>query len=186
LKVLLKFILLLCLSVEVRAEYYGDHVLLGLSMIRQTVDMQSNNNGVISEISESGNGFGLYFDKFYQYQYRFSGAISYVTFNSFAVTELMFSADYLIPVDETMSIFAGLALGGVAQDFNDAAQSDLGIGLGYGAQLGGMKFLSENVLLEAGYRLRISDIATDFGAISQSSIVLDKFNEFYISVLLMF
>ena len=54
-KVLLKFIFLLCLSDTVRVEYYGDHVLFGVNMIRQTVDMQSNTNGVVSEVSEAGN-----------------------------------------------------------------------------------------------------------------------------------
>ena len=85
-----------------------------------------------------------------------------------------------------MSAFAGVALGGAQQKYQDATLSDAASGSIYGIQIGAIKYLDNSHLLEAGFRQRNADIRTIVDSIPVSEVILESINEVYISVLFMF
>ena len=72
--------------------------------------------------------------------------------------------------------------------FSNASLSNTSIGSLYGAQLGGIAFLSNGVMLELGYRMRMSNIETELlnpGGPSDISTV-DELDETYLNLILSF
>lgn len=183
---LIRCLLLLSVSGTLKAEFYGDNLLFGVSLIRQYAEMETLVTGATSSLSETGAGLGFYLDKYVQRNFRINGTFSYVVYSEFDVIELMFSADYLIPANETFSFFVGVAGGGIGQKHMNAVASDYALGGAYGAQFGAMKFINENIMVEMGYRYRQSNITTDVGTTVESRITLEQVNEFYFSTLFMF
>ena len=96
------------------------------------------------------------------------------------------SADYLVPLNQTVSLFAGLTGGPGLQKYSDAGISDASLGLVYGAEIGGIAYVNSNLMIESGYRRKLSNMKTEVTSISGMNSALDEVNEFYFSFLLMF
>ncbi|RDH81165.1 MAG: hypothetical protein DIZ80_13695 [endosymbiont of Galathealinum brachiosum] len=175
---------ILLLSTKANAEGFFDNTIFGIAFINQNVDIEVTGTNAGS-FSDSGSGLGLYLDKYYKKKYRFNSTLSYVTYDTFDITELIFSADYLVPVSPQISFFGGAALGGALQTFSDSSASDGALGAVYGVQLGGIVFINNNLMLEAGYRLRPTSIETEITG-STDIVTIDDLSETYISLLLMF
>lgn len=175
--------MLFCSS-ALHAENFLDNTILGVAFISQNVDTEISGTGVTT--SESGSGLGIYLDKYYKRKYRFNGTLSYITYDDFDITQLMVSADYLMPVNSSISFFGGGSIGGAIQTYSDASLSDSAIGLVYGVQLGAIGYISKNLMLEAGYRLRPTNIETDIVTSPGTTATVDDLSETYISILLMF
>ena len=176
---------MLFVSAKLHAESFFDNSIFGIAVINQSVDIEVSGVGQSATTSESGTGLGVYLDKYYKGKYRFNGTLSYIPYDRFDIAQLMVSADYLMPLNEQISFFAGLAGGSALQKYSDASISDSALGLVYGAQLGGIIYINKNIMLESGYRFRPANIETQIEATSQISTINDM-SEFYFSILLMF
>lgn len=175
---------LLLASINVNAENFMDNTILGIALINQTVDIETTGTAITG--SDSGTGLGLYLDKYYKKTYRFNGTLSYVTYDNFDISQLMVSADYLIPASSEISFFGGAAIGGALQKYSDASVSDAALGLVYGVQTGGIVFINDNIMLELGYRLRPTSIETEIVTSPGTVVTINDLSETYISLLLMF
>jgi len=183
--ILLFFVLLL--SSNVNAKGVFDSSIFGIAFISQSADIELISSGSVITNSETGSGFGLYLDKYVKRKYRFNGTLSYVTYDAFDIAQLMLSADYLMPINGRVSLFGGLALGGALQAYSDASFSDGAIGAVYGAQLGGIMYVNDGIMLELGYRLRpASGIETEVLSITDTITSVTDLSEVYFSILLMF
>jgi len=180
--------ILLCLFVSnsTQAASFLDDVVFGVSLIRQDVNLEINTLDSTVNRSESGTGFGVYVDKYYKRKLRFNSTFSYVGYDSFNLAELTVSTDYLVPLNQKVSFFAGLSGGGGLQKFSDSGISDASLGLIYGAEIGGIAYVNSNLMLESGYRTKLSNIKTEVTSVSGMNTALDEVNEFYFSFLLMF
>jgi len=184
-----KLISILFLSLFVshtQASNILDGAVFGVSLIRQDVNLLINTPGSAFSRNESATGMGVYLDKYYKRKYRFNSTLSYVAYDSFDLTELTVSADYLIPLNQSVSFFAGLSGGGGLQKYSDAGISDASFGLVYGAEIGGIAYVNSNLMLESGYRKKLSNIDTEVTSVSGMVVDLDEINEFYFSFILMF
>lgn len=177
-------IIMMMLSTNALSEGFFDNTIFGVAFINQNVDIEVTGTNA-GTFSDSGSGLGLYLDKYYKKTYRFNGTLSYVTYDTFDITELIFSADYLVPVSPQISLFGGAALGGALQKYSDSSASDGALGAVYGVQLGGIVFINNNLMLEVGYRLRPTSIETEITG-STDIVTIDDLSETYISLLLMF
>ena len=175
---------LLLTSINVNAENFMDNTILGIAFINQTVDIEVT--GTTLTGSDSGSGLGIYLDKYYKRIYRFNGTLSYVTYDDFDISQLMVSADYLLPISPEISFFGGAAVGGALQKYSDASVSDAALGLVYGVQTGAIAYINNNIMLELGYRLRPTSIETDVENIPGAVVTINDLSETYISLLLMF
>lgn len=155
----------------------------GIMFISQSVDV--TNSATTTTSSESGSGIGIYADKFYQNQYRFNGTLSYVSYDNFMITSLTAAADYLYPINANVALFAGVAAGGAGQKYSGSSFSDMSMALVYGAQLGGIMFVSDNLMLELGYRLRMTSLETEITT-PASTDSIDELNETYLSLIISF
>jgi len=180
--------ILLCLffASSIQAASVLDNIVFGVSLIRQDVNLEINTSGSTVNRSESGTGLGVYIDKYYKRKLRFNSTFSYVGYDSFNLAELTVAADYLVPLNRKVSFFAGLSGGGGLQKFSDSGISDASLGLIYGAEIGGIAYVDSNLMLESGYRKKISNIKTEVTSVSGTNASLDEVNEFYFSFLLMF
>jgi len=180
-------ILLFSLSVShAQAKGILDDVVLGVSLIRQDVNLTISASGSSIDRSESATGFGVYIDKYYKRKLRFNSTLSYVAYDIFDLTALTVSADYLVPLNQKVSFFAGLTGGPGLQKYSDTGISDASLGLVYGAEIGGIAYVSSNLMIESGYRRKLSNMKTEVTSISGMNSALDEVNEFYFSFLLMF
>jgi len=184
-KIILIFSMLL-ISKNINAAGIFDNTIFGVSFINQNVDIEVTTTGSVDNNTDSGSGFGLYLDKYYKRKFRFNSTISYIGYDTFDIAQLMFSTDYLLPVNSRISFFGGVAAGGAIQKYSDAGAGDSALGAVYGAQLGGIVFINDNLMLELGYRLRPSSgIETE--VVGTGSIIsVTDLSETYFSILLMF
>jgi len=171
-------------SINVNAESFMDNTILGIAFINQTVDIEAT--GTTLTGSDSGSGLGIYLDKYYKKTYRFNGTFSYVTYDDFDISQLMVSADYLLPISPEISFFGGVAAGGALQKYSDASLSDAALGLVYGVQTGAIAYINKNIMLELGYRLRPTSIETEVVISPGTVVTINDLSETYISLLLMF
>lgn len=179
-------ILVLLISKNTYAEGVFDNTIFGVAFLSQSADIEVTTPGSVVTDSESGSGVGLYLDKYYKRKYRFNSTLSYVTYDNFDIYQLMFSADYLIPVNGRISLFGGVAAGGALQTYSDSSATDGALGAVYGAQLGGIVYINDSLMLELGYRLRpTSGIETEIVNTGTITSVTDL-SETYFSILLMF
>ena len=56
----------------------------------------------------------------------------------------------------------------------------------YGAQLGGIVFISDNLMLELGYRLRLTNLETEISTAPGTTETIDQLNETYLSLVVSF
>lgn len=182
LKTLLKLFLLFSFSFPLHAGYFEDNYLFGVTYIQQYADLKAERGSA----SETGNGFGVYLDSYLKHQYRVKSTLGYIHYNTFDVTEIVFSVDYLLPIKTSVSAFAGAALGVASQKYQDTTLGDAASDKIYGLQLGVIKYIDNSHLLEVGFRQRNTNIQTIVDSIPVSEITLKSLNEAYISVLFMF
>jgi len=178
---LLLFCLLLTLSQPGRAA----DIFYGLAVLSQKVDVSVTSGGTTLTSSEDGSGIGVFADMYYRGTYRFNGTISYVDYTSFYITSATAAADYLIPVNATFTLFAGLTAGVTGQVYNDASFSDMAMSHLVGAQLGGIMVAGDHLMLELGYRQRATNLETD---LTNASAVakIDKISETYLNINILF
>lgn len=181
-KVRLILFLLLTIPTCSYANYFDDNYIFGTSLIQQYVDIESAANG---SSSDTGIGIGLYLDRYYKQKYRFNSSLSYVSYSQFDITGITVSADYLFPAATQFSLFAGASIGAALHKYDEGSFSNSAADAIYGIQLGGIKYLSDNYLIELGFRLKVTDliIATTLPA---SKTTINNLNEIYFSVLFMF
>ncbi len=163
----------------------ADNLLIGVAVISQEVDQKIASGGSTVNATDDGSGFGIYADYYYQNKYRFNGTISYVDYTSFYITTATVAADYLIPVNANFTLFGGATAGGAGQSYSDASASDMSLALLYGVQVGGIMFVNEHLMLELGYRIRSTDLETEFTT-SNTTVTVDEMNETYLSLIITF
>jgi len=177
---------MLFISTNVNAESFFDNTIIGVTFINQSVDIEVTGPGSIGLGSDTGSGFGLYLDKYYKQKYRFNSTLSFISYDAFDITQLMVSADYLFPMNPQVSLFSGASLGAAAQKYTESSVTDSAVGAVYGVQAGAIVFINDNLMLEAGYRLRPTSIETDIASSPGTVSTIDDLSETYISLLLMF
>ena len=185
-KKIIRILFLFLLSSSTQAGSILDDVVFGASLIKQDVNLTINSSGSAVNRNESGTGIGIYIDKYYKRQFRFNSTFSYVGYDSFDLSQLTVSADYLVPLNQKVSFFAGLSGGGGLQKYSDAGISDASFDLIYGAEIGAIAYVNSNLMVESGYRKKLSNIETEVTSVSGMSTALDEVSEFYFSFLLMF
>ncbi|VAW66684.1 hypothetical protein MNBD_GAMMA11-3426 [hydrothermal vent metagenome] len=169
-----------------QAESFFDNTVIGLAFINQSVEIEVSGAGADTRLSESGSGFGLYIDKYYDRIWRINGTLSYVNYNSFDIAEVIFSTDYLLPVSENLSFFSGVALGAATQRYSNSGVADSALGAVYGVQAGAILYINKFLMLEAGYRFRPTQLETEVTTMpGELSTVIDL-SESYFSLLFMF
>ncbi|MCW9012189.1 MAG: hypothetical protein OQL06_00285 [Gammaproteobacteria bacterium] len=161
------------------------NLIYGVAVINQSVDITMQSPGSSVTTSEDGTGFGIFADKYYRGKYRFNGSFNYVDYDNFYIDTLTASADYLFPYNANITFFTGATVGAGMQVYSDSSIGDASIGLIYGVQLGGIAYINKNLMLELGYRLRPTDMETEFAATGAVGTV-DELSETYLSILLMF
>ncbi len=184
-----KHIALLLMSViapATQADGIFDNTIIGLAFISQSAEIEVNGVGQNASFSETGSGLGLYIDKYYNRTYRVNGTLSYVSYDNFDIGEIIFSADYLLPINENLSFFGGAALGAATQKYTDAGVSDSALGAVYGLQAGAILYISKSIMLEAGYRFRPTSIETELARTQGDISTVTDLSESYFSLLLMF
>ena len=102
------------------------------------------------------------------------------------ITSLTAAADYLMPVSSNLALFGGVAAGVAGQKYSDSSFSDMSMAPVYGAQLGGILFVSDNLMLELGYRLRLTNLETEITTLPASVDTIDQLDEAYLSLILSF
>lgn len=168
------------------AEGFLDNAVFGVSLVNQTLEIEVGGSEGASSYSQTGTGLGVYMDYYYRPRYRFNATLNYLAYDDFDIAETIVSADYLYPLNDTFSFFAGLAGGVAMQKFNDAGIGDAALGIVYGAQLGGFLYINENLMFEAGYRMRPTDIETEVGIPSGTTTNVTDLSESYLSVMMKF
>jgi hypothetical protein len=173
-------------SISLSAERFLDDLSFGVSVVRQesslTLTTAENNTRYVDDAT----GVELYAEHYHQGKYRYKGSFAYIAYEGFDITELVVSADYLLPMSPQLSLFVGGSSGAVLQQFPEAGVSDSSLGLLYGGQLGGIYYLNKHFMAELGYRLRLTSLKTRVNDVSNSFIEFDQLDEVYISLLLMF
>ena len=185
-KKIITILFMLFISTNVNAESFFDNTIIGVSFISQSVDIEVTGPGSIGLGSDTGSGFGIYLDKYYKQKYRFNSTLSFISYDAFDITQLMVSADYLFPLNPQVSLFSGASLGAAAQKYTDSSVTDSAVGAVYGVQAGAIVFINDNLMLEAGYRLRPTSIETNIASSLGTVSTIDDLSEVYISLLLMF
>ena len=85
-----------------------------------------------------------------------------------------------------ISVAPVLATAGVAgQSYSDSSAGDMAMALLYGVQVGGIALVTNNLILELGYRIRATDLETEYTSTTTTSTI-DKMNETYLSLILSF
>ena len=185
-KNIISLLIFMMLSSSVHSESFFNNTIIGVAFINQSADFTINGPDSVVSGSDSGSGFGLYLDKYYKRTYRLNGTLSYISYSAFDISELIFSADYLYPINSHISFFGGLAAGGAIQKYTASNITDSASGLVYGAQLGAIAYINDNLMLEAGYRLRPTSIETELDSLPGAISTVDDLSETYFSILLMF
>jgi len=157
----------------------------GVAAINQEVEVNVTSGGSTVTNTEDGSGIGLFADMYYRGTYRFNGTISYVDYTDFYIVSATASADYLIPLDDRFTLFAGLTAGTTGQVYDDSSFSDMAASYLAGAQLGGIMIAGEHVMIELGYRQRVTDLETEWTNWGATATI-EEMNETYISLNLFF
>ena len=160
---------------------HAEKLFWGISAISQQVDLTINNGTTSSTNTDDGTGFGIYADMYHKNKYRFNGAVSYIDYTNFAITSVTASADYLVPVNTQATFFIGATAGSAGQVYSGAGVSDSAFAGLYGIQTGAIMLLGNNIILEAGYRLRFTSLETEFTG-TTTTITVDELNETYLSL----
>jgi hypothetical protein len=167
-------------------ESFFSNISFGVAFISQNADVINSNGATSSTSSEKGSGIGIYADKFIDGKYRLSGALNYVSYDNFITTSLTASGDYLIPLNPSFAMFGGLAAGVAGQKYTDSSFSDMSAALVYGAQLGGILLISDKLMMELGYRLRMTNLETEIITAPGTKDTIEQMNEAYLSLIFSF
>ena len=163
----------------------SSNLFYGIPFISQEADVElTSGTGTITS-TEDGTGIGIFADYYHRGTYRFNGTFSYVDYSNFYTTTLSASADYLIPVDKSLTFYVGVTGGAIGQVYDDASFSDMAASYLVGAQLGTIMFAGDQLMIELGYRLRSTDLETDLTAIPAVATV-DELNEIYLGIHIIF
>ncbi|MDH5473189.1 MAG: hypothetical protein OEY87_03630 [Gammaproteobacteria bacterium] len=160
---------------------HADALFWGISVINQEINLTVNDGTNSTTATDDGSGFGIYADSYYQNKYRLNGTLSYVDYTSFNITSATASADYLIPVNAQATFFMGATAGGAGQVYSGSGVSDSAFAALYGLQTGAIMLLGNSVMLELGYRLRYTNLETEFTGTTITSTI-DELNETYLSL----
>ncbi len=182
-RTLLSLPILMCLCSSTQANYFNNNYIVGASFVQQYADLRSDTG--LSD-SSSGSGVEIYLDKYVLHKYRLKSSLGYIKHNKFDITEFTVAADYLIPLQTSVSAFAGASAGLATQKYNNASFGDSATGTTYGLQFGAIKYINNTYLLEFGLRLRYADINTLINTTPQTTNTIDRLHEAYISLLFMF
>ena len=163
---------------------HAEKLFWGISAISQEVNLTINNGTTSTTTTDDGTGFGIYADMYHQNKYRFNGTVSYIDYTSFSITSVTASADYLVPLNPQATFFIGATAGGAGQVYSGAGVSDSAFAGLYGIQTGAIMLLGNNIILEAGYRLKFTSLETEFTG-TTTTTTLDELNEIYISLTLL-
>jgi len=177
---------MLVIAPVAQAESFFDNTIIGLAFISQSAKIEVSGAGQDISFSENGSGLGLYIDKYYNRIYRVNATLSYVSYDNFDIGEIIFSADYLLPVNESLSFFGGAALGAATQKYTNAGVSDSALSAVYGLQAGAILYVNKYIMIEAGYRFRPTNIETELAATQSDISTVTDLSESYLSLLLMF
>ena len=170
----------------------ADQLFYGIALINQqlTQDVTTISTASTTTVKDTGSGLGFYADYYYKGSYRFNGTLSYVDYDAFNTISLTASADYLMPVDSSLTFFAGVTAGGASIKFDSASVNDMSVGTLYGIQAGAIVFLPNGIMLELGYRLRSADIETDIlnptTKALEATSTIDELNETYLNLIISF
>ena len=167
-------------------EPFFSNLSYGIAFISQSVDVTNTSGALSSTNNETGSGIGIYADKFYKGKYRFNGTVSYISYDNFSITSFTAAADYLMPINSSLALFGGVAAGVAGQKYTDSSFSDMSMAPVYGAQLGGIMFMSDSLMLELGYRIRLTNLETEITTIPASIDTIDQLDEAYLSLILSF
>ena len=165
---------------------FFSNIHIGLAFISQSLDVINSNGTTTTTNSESSSGFGIYADKYIGDKYRLNGTLSYVSYDNFAIISATTAADYIVPINANFALFGGLAVGVAGQKYTESSASDMSLALVYGAQLGGILFVSDNLMLELGYRLRLTNLETEITTAPGNTDTIEQLNEGYISFVVSF
>ena len=185
-KKLSAIIILICAPMVSHAEGLLNNAVLGVAIIHQDAEIEVSGNGGSASSTENGTGIGIYLDKYEQQKYRYNGTFSFISYDNFDITDLVLSADYLLPVNHNVTFFGGAAFGGAIQKYSDASLGDAALGAVYGVQVGGIAYMSENFILEAGYRFRPTKLETEVDAPSGTLVTVSDLSSTYLSLQLKF
>jgi len=165
---------------------YFDDLLYGVSVISQEARTTVTTPATKTFFKDRGVGLEAYADKYFERKYRLKGALGIITYDGFDVAELIVSTDILLPANSEVSMFMGASAGLGMQQLKGDSLSDSALGLIYGIQFGGIVYLNNNYMAEAGVRLRSANIATEATSVADSTVEMNGADELYISLLMMF
>lgn len=177
--------MLFCLLLSLSQQATAADIFYGIGLINQEVDISLSSGGSTLTSSEDATGIGVFADMYYRGTYRFNGTISYVDYTDFYTTSATASADYLIPVDATFTLFAGITGGTIGQVYSDSSLGDMAMSYLAGVQLGGIMVAGNHFMVELGYRQRSTDLETDLTNIGAVATV-DKVSETYLNLNIIF
>jgi hypothetical protein len=171
------FCLLLALSQQAKAA----NIFYGIALLNQEVDISVSSAGGTLTTSDDASGIAVFADMYYQGRYRFNGTVSYVDYTSFYISSVTASADYLIPINASFTLFAGVSGGVTSQVHSDSGVADMAMSYLAGAQLGGIMVAGDHFMVELGYRQRVTDLETELTNIAAVATI-DKISETYLSL----
>ncbi len=181
------FLLVLFLPQVYAAENFFNTSSKGFALIHQQADVEiTSATGDRSVYSETATGLGVFAEKYYQQKYRVNAAWSYLPYEQYAISEVVVSVDYMIPLHYNFSLFGGLAGGIALHKFDNSSWSDAALSPVFGAQGGVMLYVNENVFIEAGYRFRSTSLETNVESPIGTEFTIDDLSESYISLQLSF
>lgn len=169
----------LLLAISLPASSAG--LFYGIAAISQEVDVDITTNGNTVSTTEDGSGIGVFADMYYRGSYRFNGTVSYVDYTDFYILSATASADYLVPINDQFTFFAGVTAGAASQKYSDSGVSDMAVSYLAGAQLGGIMLAGEHLMIELGLRQRFTDLETDLTNLSAVATI-EEISETYISL----
>lgn len=178
-------IMLFCLLLTLSQQATAADIFYGIGLLNQEVDISISNGSSTLTTSEDASGIAVFADMYYQGRYRFNGTVSYVDYTDFYISSATASADYLIPVDASFTLFAGVTGGITSHAYSDSSVADMAMSYLAGAQLGGIMVAGDHFMLELGYRQRVTDLETDLTNIGAVATI-DKISETYISLNVIF
>ncbi len=177
-------LVLLLSSFTASAESFFQDATIGIAVISQSADVSISGSGDSNATSESGIGMGVYLEKYDQKKYRYNATFSIIGYDDFDIYGLVASADYILPLNYNFSAFAGVSAGAAMQNYTSI--SDSAVAPVYGVQFGGILYVSDQLMLELGYRIRPTSLETEVEIPAGTVVEVDDLSEAYLNILIGF